>query len=64
MRGVRFEDSPDRERKDGGGIGASPANERIAEWGSEHKKLLSDIAPAGFDIPHYAVIALLKKKNL
>lgn len=45
------------------GIGASLSDERIAEWESEHKKLLSDIAPAEFDILHYAAIALLKKKD-
>lgn len=45
------------------GIGASLSEERIAEWESEHKKLLADIAPAEFDILHYAAIALLKKKD-
>lgn len=45
------------------GIGASLSEERIAEWEAEHKKLLSEIAPAEFDILHYAAIALLKKKD-
>ncbi|MBQ9382674.1 MAG: class I SAM-dependent methyltransferase [Ruminiclostridium sp.] len=45
------------------GVGASLSEERIAAWESEHKKLLSEIAPAEFDILHYAAIALLKSKN-
>ena len=46
------------------GIGASLPEERIAAWESEHKKLLSEIAPAEFDILHYAAVALLRKKNM
>ena len=46
------------------GIGASLPEERIAAWETEHKKLLADIAPAEFDILHYAAIALLRKKDL
>ena len=44
------------------GIGASLTREEIQAWEQEHKKLLSDIAPARFDILHYAAIAELKKK--
>ena len=44
------------------GIGASLSKEEIAEWESEHKKLLEKIAPEEFDVLHYAAIAELKKK--
>lgn len=44
------------------GIGASLTEEKIAEWEKEHIKMLSEIAPAEFDVLHYAAIADLKKK--
>lgn len=44
------------------GIGASLTEKEIAGWEEEHKKLLAEIAPAEFDILHYAAIAELKKK--
>lgn len=44
------------------GIGASLAEAEIIRWENEHKKLLSEIAPAEFEILHYGAIAELKKK--
>ena len=44
------------------GIGASLSKDEINAWEQEHMKLLSEIAPDEFDIPHYAAIAELKKK--
>lgn len=44
------------------GIGASLAEEEIAAWEQEHIKLLSEIAPAEFNILHYGAIVELKKK--
>ncbi|MGN1443109.1 MAG: class I SAM-dependent methyltransferase [Acutalibacteraceae bacterium] len=45
------------------GIGASLAPSEIAAWEREHLALLDKIAPAEFDILHYAAIAELKKKE-
>lgn len=42
------------------GIGASLTGQEISAWEKEHMKLLADIAPAEFDILHYAAIAELK----
>ncbi|MDE5772007.1 MAG: class I SAM-dependent methyltransferase [Ruminococcus sp.] len=44
------------------GIGASLSEAEVNKWEQEHMKLLSEIAPAEFDILHYAAIAELKKK--
>lgn len=44
------------------GVGASLAEEELAAWEREHRALLSEIAPAEFDILHYGAIAELKKK--
>lgn len=44
------------------GIGASLAEEEIAAWEQEHKKLLTEIAPDEFNILHYGAIAELKKR--
>lgn len=41
-------------------IGASLAEHEISAWEQEHIKLLSEIAPAEFDILHYGAIAELK----
>lgn len=42
------------------GIGASLTEQEISAWEKEHIKLLAEIAPAEFDILHYAAIAELK----
>lgn len=44
------------------GIGASLPKEQIELWEEEHMKLLSEIAPAEFDILHYAAMAELKRR--
>lgn len=44
------------------GIGASLAEEKIAQWEQEHMKLLVEIAPAEFDVLHYGAIVELKRK--
>lgn len=44
------------------GIGASLTKEEINNWEEEHTKLLIKIAPAEFNILHYAAIVELKKK--
>lgn len=44
------------------GVGASLMEEELAAWEREHRALLSQIAPAEFDILHYGAIAELKKK--
>lgn len=44
------------------GIGASLNKEEVMEWESEHIKLLSEIAPAEFDVLHYGAMAELRKK--
>ena len=44
------------------GIGASLTESEIAMWEKEHKKLLSETAPAEFEVLHYAAMAELKKK--
>lgn len=45
------------------GIGASLSDAEIAEWESEHLKLLSQKAPEKFEVLHYAAMAALKAKN-
>lgn len=42
------------------GIGASLTAEEIGMWENEHIKLLSETAPAEFDILHYGAVAELK----
>lgn len=42
------------------GIGASLTEQEISAWEKEHIKLLIEIAPAEFDILHYAAIAELR----
>lgn len=44
------------------GVGASLTKEELVKWDSEHKRLLEEIAPEQFDILHYAVLAVLKKR--
>ncbi|MDE6737731.1 MAG: class I SAM-dependent methyltransferase, partial [Lachnospiraceae bacterium] len=44
------------------GVGASLTEPEIAMWEKEHKKLLVEIAPAEFEVLHYAAIAEVKKK--
>ena len=43
------------------GIGASLTDNEILMWEREHRDLLENIAPAEFDVLHYAAIAELKK---
>ena len=45
------------------GIGASLSEAEIASWEREHKKLLAQIAPAAFEVLHYAAMAELIKKK-
>lgn len=45
------------------GVGASLAEGEILSWEQEHLKLLSEIAPAEFDILHYGAIAELKARK-
>lgn len=45
------------------GIGASLTETEIAAWEQEHRKMLSETAPAEFDVLHYAAIAELKKSD-
>lgn len=42
------------------GIGASLTDNEILMWEREHRDLLENIAPAEFDVLHYAAIAELK----
>lgn len=44
------------------GIGASLTESQIVMREKEHIKLLTEIAPAKFEILHYGAIAELKKK--
>lgn len=43
------------------GIGASLDSTEIARWEQEHMRLLAQIAPAEFDVRHYAALAELKR---
>ena len=38
------------------GIGASLSQEEIAQWETEHRKLLASIAPEEFTVRHYAAM--------
>ena len=42
------------------GIGASLSDNEILMWEREHRDLLENIAPAEFDVLHYAAVAELK----
>lgn len=44
------------------GVGASLSGEELENWEREHIALLERIAPAEFEVLHYAALALLKKK--
>lgn len=44
------------------GIGASLTKEKTALWEKEHMELLNKIAPAEFDVLHYAAMAELRLK--
>ena len=44
------------------GVGASLNDDELAKWDAEHRKLLGRIAPAEFEILHYAALTVLKKK--
>lgn len=46
------------------GIGASLTDNEILMWEREHRDLLENIAPAEFDVLHYAAIAELKRSEL
>lgn len=43
------------------GVGASLAEEQLAQWDSEHRALLERIAPPEFDVLHYAALRILQK---
>ena len=45
------------------GIGASLTEEKLPCGSQEHIRLLTEIAPAEFDVLHYAAMAELKKKE-
>lgn len=45
------------------GIGASLSEDELQEWETEHKRLLSEIAPEEFDVKHYAALAELKVRK-
>ncbi len=44
------------------GVGASLSGEELKKWEGEHIALLERIAPAEFEVLHYAALAVLKKK--
>lgn len=44
------------------GVGASLSEHELAEWESEHKKILSQTTPPEFEVLHYAALAELKLK--
>ena len=44
------------------GVGASLSPQALAQWDTEHRALLREIAPQEFDILHYAALAVLTKK--
>lgn len=44
------------------GVGASLSPEEIENWETEHKKMLTDIAPKEFSIKHYAALSELKPR--
>lgn len=45
------------------GVGASLTEAELSAWEEEHRKLLAEIAPAEFDVLHYAAMAELKPKK-
>ncbi len=45
------------------GIGAALSDKEIESWETEHKKLLSEIAPVEFDVLHYCAMLELKSKK-
>ena len=45
------------------GIGALLSEDELQEWETEHKRLLSEIAPEEFDVKHYAALAELKVRK-
>ena len=45
------------------GVGASLSKDELQAWESEHLKMLSEIAPAEFDVKHYAALAELQVKK-
>lgn len=45
------------------GVGASLSGAELEKWETEHRKMLSRIAPEEFDILHYAALVELKKKD-
>lgn len=45
------------------GIGASLSEDELQAWETEHKRLLSEIAPEEFDVKHYAALAELKVRK-
>lgn len=45
------------------GVGASLSKDELQAWESEHRKMLSEIAPAEFDVKHYAALAELQVKK-
>ena len=45
------------------GVGASLSAEAVAQWEKEHLALLAQIAPASFEVQHYAAMAELRKKD-
>ena len=44
------------------GIGASLSDREIADWETEHRQLLKNIAPEKFTVKHYAAMLELKRK--
>ena len=44
------------------GVGASLSTDELAHWDEEHWALLHEIAPAQFEVSHYAALALLRKR--
>ncbi|MGN0696536.1 MAG: class I SAM-dependent methyltransferase [Oscillospiraceae bacterium] len=44
------------------GVGASMSEEQISQWETEHKKLLTDIAPEKFTVKHFAAIVEMVRK--
>ena len=44
------------------GVGASLSADELAQWDEEHRTLLERIAPAQFEVRHYAALAVLRKR--
>ncbi len=45
------------------GVGASLSERELAQWDRKHRALLAEIAPAEFEVLHYAAVAELKVKK-